>query len=281
VRSVMSSIDPAVAGKTGLTLNATDINIQKSSLTAYAKYIDVKEGESYVIVVDNLTDGGLGHTIKAEVWTESTPLYIYPIDSLSKQRTTADIQVIEDETQRIALGKEDAGAQKLKLMPNKTYSVNITKQGYFNYFASVDYDKAKTDSVLTARLVEIKIGSNLPINGDLYFDTDEQGIVYILKESLPVLDRVVEVMREYPKINVEIIGRIPTEGLNVKLDNERSKARAEAIKTYLVNNGISEENITTRGSSIKELEAQIKAQNESSNITLFNPPCEIKIKSLK
>jgi len=130
-------------------------------------------------------------------------------------------------------------------------------------------------------LVEIKIGSNLPINGDLYFDTDEQGIVYILKESLPVLDRVVEVMREYPKINVEIIGRIPTEGLNVKLDNERSKARAEAIKTYLVNNGISEENITTRGSSIKELEAQIKAQNESSNITLFNPPCEIKIKSLK
>jgi len=129
VRSVMSSIDPAVAGKTGLTLNATDINIQKSSLTAYAKYIDVKEGESYVIVVDNLTDGGLGHTIKAEVWTESTPLYIYPIDSLSKQRTTADIQVIEDETQRIALGKEDAGAQKLKLMPNKTYSVNITKQG--------------------------------------------------------------------------------------------------------------------------------------------------------
>ncbi|MDR1847766.1 MAG: OmpA family protein [Bacteroidales bacterium] len=281
LRSVMSSPDGAVNGKTGLRLNATDINLNKNSTTAYAKYIDVKADESYIIVVDNLNDGGLGHTIKAEVWTESTPFYIYPIDSLSKQRTTADISVIEVETERVALHKEDAGSQKLKLLPGRTYSINLTKAGYFNYIATMTYDKAKFDSVLTARLVEIKIGSNLPVNGDLYYDTDEEGKTYILKESLPVLDRVVEIMREYPKINVEIIGRIPTEGQNVRLDNERSKARAEAIKAYLVSQGISEGNISTRGSSIKELEAQIKQQNESRTGHILNPSSEIKIKSLK
>jgi outer membrane protein OmpA-like peptidoglycan-associated protein len=281
VRSVMSSIDPAVSGKTGLRLNATDINLDKSSTTAYAKYIEVKEGESYMIVVDNLNDGGLGHTIRAEVWTESTPFQIYPIDSISKQRTTADIVVIENETQRIALEKTDVGAQKLKLMPNKTYTINLTKNGYFNYTNTISYDKAKTDSALTAYLVEIKIGSNLPISGDLYYDTDEEGKTIILPESLPVLDRVVEIMREYPKIHVEIIGRIATEGLNVRTDNDRSKARAEAIKAYLVSKGVSEPNITTRGSSIKELEAQIKSQNENRSGQLLNPQSEIKIKSFK
>lgn len=281
LRSVMSSIDPAVSGKTGLTLNATDINLNKNSSTAYAKYIEVKEGESYMIVVDNLNDGGLGHSIKAVVWTESTPFHIYPIDSLSKQRTTADIVVIENETQRVALEKEDAGAQKVKLFPNKTYTITLSKAGYFNYTATTDYEKAKTDSVLNARLVEIKIGSNLPINGELYFDTDDEGNVIILKESLPVLDKVIDVMREYPNINVEIIGRVPTEGLNVKQDSEKSKTRADAIKSYLVTKGVNEKNITTKGSTIKELELQIKTQNESRNAIILNPPCEIKIKSLK
>jgi outer membrane protein OmpA-like peptidoglycan-associated protein len=71
-----------------------------------------------------------------------------------------------------------------------------------------------------------------------------------------------------------------TEGLNVKKDNQVSKARADAIKKYLVSQGISETRITTRGSSIKELEAQIKEQSKSRNRTL-NPPCEIKIAAKK
>ncbi|MDR1006819.1 MAG: OmpA family protein [Bacteroidales bacterium] len=281
VRSVMSSIDPAVSGKTGLRLNATDINIPKSSETAYAKYIDVKEGESYVIVLDNLNEAGLGHTIKVEVWTESTPLYIYPIDSISKQRTTANIEVIENETQRIVLSKEDAGAQKIKIMPTKTYTINLTKPNYFDYSKVVSYDQAKADSVLSTRLIEIKIGSNLPLNGTLYYDINEEGTTVLLKESLPVLDKIVETLRAYPKIQIEIIGRIPTEGLNVKADNVNSKARAEAIKAYLVSKGVDESSITTRGSTIKELEAQIKAQNENRNSSLINPQSEIRIKALK
>ena len=67
-----------------------------------------------------------------------------------------------------------------------------------------------------------------------------------------------------------------TEGLNVKKDNQITKERADAIKKYLVAQGIAESRITTRGSSIKELEAQIKEQSKYRNKTL-NPPCEIKI----
>jgi outer membrane protein OmpA-like peptidoglycan-associated protein len=83
-------------------------------------------------------------------------------------------------------------------------------------------------------------------------------------------------LNEYPQINIDIIGRIATEGLNVKKDNEISKKRAEAIKNYLISQGINETRIKTRGSSIKELEAQIKDQQKLKN-KIITPQCEIKI----
>ena len=75
---------------------------------------------------------------------------------------------------------------------------------------------------------------------------------------------------------MDIIGRIATEGLNVRKDNEISKKRADAIMNYLVSQGISESRMRTRGSSIKELEAQLKDQQKLKN-KIITPQCEIKI----
>ena len=82
IRSVQSVVNTEIQGKTGLSLKSNTAHISKESSEAYGKYIDVKAGESYVIVVDNLNDGGLGHTITCEVWTNYSPLVINPIDSL-------------------------------------------------------------------------------------------------------------------------------------------------------------------------------------------------------
>ena len=166
-------------------------------------------------------------------------------------------------------------------MPERTYEISLTKEGFFNYTRKISHAQAiGKDTILSARLVQIKAGSPLPINGDLYFDNNESGELFLMQECYPALKDVVQALTQYPQINVNIIGRIMTEGLNVKKDNEVSKARAEAIKKYLVSQGIAESRITTRGSSIKELEAQIKEQSRSRNKTL-NPPCEIRIANKK
>lgn len=281
IRSVQSVCNADFKGKTGLSLTATTAHIKKSSDVPYAKYIDVKGGESYVIVLDNLTDGGLGHTINCEVWTKFAPLYIQPTDSLKSQRTTADIYVREIETGRIVVDKKDGGSMKIKLLPGYTYSVNLSKEGFFRMSRTVSYDQATgKDSIFTARLVEIKTGANIPLGGELYFDSDEQGQTVLMQESFPSLDGIVKTLTEYPKINIEIIGRIATEGLNVRKDNEESKKRADATKDYLVGQGISETRIRTRGSSIKELEAQLKDQQKLKN-RILTPNCEIKISSLR
>lgn len=281
IRSVQSVANTTLKGKTGLSLNSTTAHIPKESDEAYGKYIDVKAGESYVIVLDNLNDGGLGHTISCEVWTKYSPLIINPIDSLLQQRTTANLHVKEIESQRVVMEKQNAGSTRIKLLPEKSYEITLSKEGFFKYTRKISHAQAiGKDTILSARLVQIKPGSPLPLNGDLYFDNNEQGELFVMQESYKVLDEVVSILKEYPQINVNIIGRIMTEGLNVKKDNQVSKARADAIKKYLVSQGISETRITTRGSSIKELEAQIKEQSKSRNRTL-NPPCEIKIAAKK
>lgn len=281
IRSVQSVVNTEIQGKTGLSLKSSTAHISKESSEAYGKYIDVKAGESYVIVVDNLNDGGLGHTITCEVWTNYSPLVINPIDSLLQQRTTATLHVKELETGRTVLDKQNAGSTRIKLLPDKTYEISLNKEGFFNYTRRISHAQAiGKDTVLSARLVQIKPGSPLPINGDLYFDNNEQGELFLMQESYKNLDEVVKILTQYPQINVNVIGRIMTEGLNVKKDNEVSKKRAEAIKKYLVSQGIAENRITTRGSSIKELEAQIKEQSKSRNKTI-NPPCEIRIAKKK
>src|SRR5574344_503063 len=282
IRSVMSAGNIDKKGKTGLSLTGTAANIGKNSFEPYGRYIDVLPGESYVIVLDNLTDNGLGHTIRAEVYTPHTPLFIQPIDSTNKQRTTANIRVKETETDREVLNLTDAGSTKVKLLPNTSYDIYITKNGYFDYYRHTSYNDVldSKDSVLSARLIEIKVGSSIPLKGNLTFDEEEGGKMSLLPESLPILDDLATILSNYPQINIEVIGRIPTEGLNVRRDNEMTKQRAELIKTYLVSKGIPESNITTRGSSIKELEKQIAEQNKMKNGLIY-PNCEIKIKSTR
>lgn len=277
IRSVLSVANIEKKGKTGLSLNGTTAHISKESDEGYGKYIDVVAGEKYVIVVDNLSDGGLGHTISCEVWTNYAPLVINPIDSLQQQRTTANLHVKEIETGRVVIDKQNAGSTKIKLLPEKTYEISLKKEGFFNYTRTIHHSQAiGKDTILSARIVEIKTGSPLPLNGDLYFDNNESGQMYVMQESHKALDEVVKILKEYPQINVDIIGRVMTEGLDVRKDNQVSKERADAIKAYLLSQGIAETRMYARGSSIKELEEQIKQQSKMRNKNI-NPPCEIRI----
>ncbi|MBO6116974.1 MAG: OmpA family protein [Bacteroidales bacterium] len=281
IRSIMSAPNGNLKGVTGLSLKGAAANLGKESTEAYGRFIEVQQGDSYIVVLDNLQDGGLGHTIKAEIYTEHTPLYIQVLDSLAKQRTTANIRIKDTDNDREVLNLTDVGNTKIKLLPHKSYDIFITKQGYFNYYRRVSYDEmtGRKDSVLSVRLAEIKIGSVMQIKGDVYFDIDENDSVSVLPDSYSVLDDIVKNLNEYPHMNIDIIGRISTDGMNLTKDTENSKKRADAIKTYLVSKGINEDRIFTRGSTKKELNAQIAEQNKK-NRTLF-PSCEIRIKSLK
>lgn len=90
----------------------------------------------------------------------------------------------------------------------------------------------------------------------IYFDT---GKSTIRKRSLPALNKAVDMLKKYPQLRVEISGHTDSVGKdddNVAL----SQARAEAVKQHLVEQGIEEGRITTRGAGPHEPIADNKSK---------------------
>lgn len=68
----------------------------------------------------------------------------------------------------------------------------------------------------------------------------------LLKDGKTVLNKVVELMKQYPKIEIELSGHTSSEG-DAKMNKELSLRRVESCRKYLSDNGISEDRISVVG----------------------------------
>ncbi|MCX4246536.1 OmpA family protein [Paraliomyxa miuraensis] len=82
----------------------------------------------------------------------------------------------------------------------------------------------------------------------IYFDVDKDSIK---KKSAPKLQRALDVFKKYPDVKVEISGHTDSTG-NREHNLELSQRRADAVKQWLVDRGVEESRITTRGSGPDE-----------------------------
>ena len=80
------------------------------------------------------------------------------------------------------------------------------------------------------------------------FDSDKD---VIKSDSKPILDRAVEVLQKYPQVRIEISGHTDSRG-GYEHNVDLSQRRAEAVKQYLVDNGVVAERIETRGAGPNE-----------------------------
>jgi OOP family OmpA-OmpF porin len=77
----------------------------------------------------------------------------------------------------------------------------------------------------------------------IHFDVDKDTIT---KDSKGVLDRAVDVLKQFPQVTVEVSGHTDSTG-KYEHNMDLSRRRAAAVKRYLVENGIDESRITTSG----------------------------------
>jgi OOP family OmpA-OmpF porin len=82
----------------------------------------------------------------------------------------------------------------------------------------------------------------------IYFD---QGKATIRKQSTPVLDGAVKVLKEFPSISMEISGHTSSEG-DKAFNQKLSEERAASVKQWLVDKGVPSERIKTRGAGPDE-----------------------------
>ena len=82
----------------------------------------------------------------------------------------------------------------------------------------------------------------------IYFDLNKDTIK---PKSMPVLDRAVDVLKEFPSINIEISGHTDSTGTR-EYNLDLSERRAGSVKRYMVEKGIDESRITNRGAGPDE-----------------------------
>jgi len=77
----------------------------------------------------------------------------------------------------------------------------------------------------------------------IYFDYD---LWYIRKESKPILNRVIALMKKYPEMVVEIGSHTDVRGNN-KYNLDLSSKRAASTRTYFLEQGIPASRISSMG----------------------------------
>nr|WP_255216602.1 OmpA family protein [Pseudenhygromyxa sp. WMMC2535] len=80
------------------------------------------------------------------------------------------------------------------------------------------------------------------------FDTDKD---IIKRDSKPILDAAVETLEKFPQVHIEISGHTDSRG-GYEHNMDLSQRRAESVRNYLVEAGIDEARIETRGAGPNE-----------------------------
>ncbi|GGA85874.1 hypothetical protein GCM10008015_28240 [Flavobacterium palustre] len=104
--------------------------------------------------------------------------------------------------------------------------------------------KEKIAAIVAAEKDIVKDKERLLIKTDpIYFDYD---LWYIRKESKPILNRVIELMKKYPEMVVEIGSHTDNRG-NDKYNLDLSSKRATSTREYFISQGIPEKRIFAKG----------------------------------
>ena len=109
--------------------------------------------------------------------------------------------------------------------------------------AKVD-EKAKVNAIVSTEKDVAKVDSQVIIKTDpIYFD---YSLWYIRRETKPVLDKVINLMKKHPTMIVEIGSHTDNRG-NAKYNLDLSAKRANSTRDYFMKNGIEGNRILAKG----------------------------------
>jgi outer membrane protein OmpA-like peptidoglycan-associated protein len=164
---------------------------------------------------------------------------------------------------------EETGQYYVALPSGRSYSITASREGYLFYSERFDVGRDLRQNPLTKDILLT------PIEGGrtrllVFFDFDK---AELKEESFPELDRLVELLRAYPNLRVLIEGHTDDVGTD-EYNDRLSQRRADAVKQYLVQNGIGARRIETKGWGrrkplVRGTTEEARAQNRRVEIQLL------------
>ncbi|WP_066759617.1 OmpA family protein [Crocinitomix algicola] len=150
-----------------------------------------------------------------------------------------DTEVIRSYSDRVN------GAFLVTLPINRDYALIVNKDGYNPYSVHFNLRVPENSNEPYHRDVPlVPIESDAPVElANVFFDL---GSHVLRKESFVELNKFVDFLNKYPKINVELQGHTDAQG-DDESNMTLSDNRAKSVRTYLISKGISAERLTAKG----------------------------------
>jgi outer membrane protein OmpA-like peptidoglycan-associated protein len=143
-----------------------------------------------------------------------------------------------------ATSNPQTGEYQLVLPAGQSYVMFADKEGYFVTTVALDLQSLSEYKVFDRDLILTKadVGTHISLH-NILFETDRSTL---LASSYAELEQVVQFLKDYP--HSEILVRGHTDSTGVESHNvELSKARAEAVKQYLVAKDVAASRIQAEG----------------------------------
>jgi len=205
---------------------------------------------AYLVSGENSFGGG-------DIWKMKLPEAVKPspvvlvygkvLNSATKEGVEADITyrlLKTDEEVGIANSDPKDGSYKIILPAGKVYSFMAKKENIYTESQNIDLTTIKkyTEIERNLYLTPIQVGSTVRMN-NLFFVT---GKTEINKMSYPELARLITLLKKHKKMEVEIAGHTDNVGSD-KVNDKLSLERANAVRDYIIKNGVEGERLKAKG----------------------------------
>lgn len=173
-------------------------------------------------------------------------------DALSGEPIEAQIQIYDNEKDELisTMSSNSVTGRYLVSLPSgKNYGIHVKAEDYLFYSENFDIPEATSYQEVTNDIVlsRVGIGSRIVLR-NIFFDFAKSSL---RETSFPELNRLVDLMKAYPRMKIEIGGHTDNVGSH-SYNKQLSEDRAKSVVNYLINNGINRDRLSYKGYAFDE-----------------------------
>ena len=144
--------------------------------------------------------------------------------------------------QKIPLEPKE-GKYSLEIVNLGWYDITASAEGYLNFLDSIRIDTEEPNPVIRdIQLTPIEIGTTIRLK-NIYFDYDK---TTLKPESFVELNKVVELLKQNPSLEIEIEGHTDSQGSD-QYNKDLSQGRAQSVVDYIASQNIVRTRLSAKG----------------------------------
>lgn len=256
LRSNLSRVDKSIQGISGLMANVKNVNVGMGIGNAYCKSLSVKQGEKYMLVLDNVYPKGEGHTLYFNFLKE-VEIKGKVVDS-NQSPVEAEIALSDNFGNIVEKLKSDANGEydmKTSMKEGEVYNLSIQSPSTFIVNKPISTYEIREESVepIHTILPILKQGEKYNLGNILFYGD----LPDLLPVSFPSVEALYQLMEKNKKLVIQIEGHVNKGTIKDEKEEvfiqQLSEQRALTIYNYLVKKGISKQRLSTVGLSYSQM----------------------------